>query len=229
MVPGSRLLLIAALAALTGCKAELLGVELPRGGRDAISQEDLQRDTWSLSQIPDRPTNPDAVAQTLSMRFQQMHTRPGYSRSYVDAAGAARIICAEKDGRGEERVLLLATDDGTVSGGAVPSAALVSVLKGFDTPQAPPRSVVVCVLVGEGAEARFLKQPPLPLDGADIHLIGPLGEGAPRTEAAALGPHAAQRHALGQPPTPDTMESRDYRAVREAVVALFDRVAAEPE
>lgn len=227
MVSGARLLLIAGLWA---CKAELLGVELPRGGRDAISQEDLQRDTWMLAQIPDRARNADAVARDLSMRFQQMHTRPAFSQSYVDAAGPARIICAEKDGRGDGRVLLVAEDtDGSIAAGAAPIAALVSVLKGFDTPTAPPQGVVACALVGEGARERFLAQPPLPLADAEIWLVGPLGRGEPAVSDATLGAHAARRYTLGTVPEPDAMESLDYHELQAAAVALFDAAAAEPE
>lgn len=227
MVSGARLLLI---AGLTACKAELLGVELPRGGRDAISQEDLQRDTWMLAQIPDRGQNADAVAQALSMRFQQMHTRPAFARSYVDAAGDARVICAEKDGQGSGRVLLVAEDPGdSIAAGAAPVAALVSVLKGFDTPAAPARGVVTCALVGPGARERFLAQPPLPLAEAEIWLVGPLGEGDAVVQDDTLGEHPARRYALGAVPEPDAMESLDYRALQAAAVALFDAAAARPE
>jgi hypothetical protein len=224
VVYGSRLLLI---CGLLGCKAELLGVELPRGGRDAISPEDLQRDTWMIARIPDRARDAEAVAQGVSTRFQQMHTRPGYGRSYVDAAGDSRIVCAEKDGQSEHRVLIVAEDTGeSTAGGAAPVAALVSILKGFDTPALPPRGVIACALIGAGARARFLQQPPLPLDGLDIRLIGPLGVGTPHEAPTTLGDHPARQHALGEIPEPDAMESLDYRTLQEAVVALFDAVAA---
>jgi hypothetical protein len=227
VVQGARLLLI---LTLLGCRAELLGVELPRGGRDSISQEDLQRDTWLLAQIPDRGENAEQVARVLSQRFQQMHTRPGFSRSYVSPAGDARVVCAEKDGRGAGHVLILAEDLGSsVASGAAPAAALISVLKGFDTPDLPPRSVMVCVLVGPDARAHLLSQPPLPLADAELRIVGPLGSGDARTEPDTFGGHPVVRHSLGAVPSPDTMESLDYRALQQVVLGLFDAASASQE
>lgn len=226
MVQGARLLLI---FALLGCRAELLGVELPRGGRDTISQEDLQRDTWLLAQIPDRSAGAEQAAQELSRRFQQMHTRPGFSRSYVSAAGDARVVCAEKDGRGSGHVLVIAEDPGSgVAAGAAPSAALVSLLKGFDTPDLPPRGLMVCVLIGPGARAHLLAQPPLPLSEVELRLVGPLGAGVARVEPDTFGEHPAVRHALGAVPSPDAMESLDYRDLQQVVLGVFDAVSANP-
>ena len=227
MVQGARLLLILTLA---GCRAELLGVELPRGGRDTISQEDLQRDTWLLAQIPARSQNAEQSAQAISQRFQQMHTRPGFTRSYVSPSGSARVVCAEKDGRGDGQVLVIAEDAGSsVADGAAPAAALISMLKGFDTPELPSRSVMACALLGVGARAHFLSQPPLPLEDVEIRLVGPLGSGDARVGPDTFGGQPAVRHALGEIPSPDAMESLDYRALKEAVLGVFDATAALPE
>ena len=214
-----------ALGLCAGCKAELLGVELPQGGRESISQEDLQRDTWLIVQVPQRDQNPDGTAEVLSMRFQQMHTRPAFSRSYVSAVNAVRLVCAEKDGQDGAPVVVLAEDDGTkIADGAAAVAALISVLKGFDTPRQPPRPVLVCALLGEGALQAFLERPPRPLDGADIRFIGPVGQGSIEVSELSVGEWSAQRHAFSQPPSSDAMEALDYRQLQVLVQGVVDVV-----
>ena len=224
-------LLLSALLGLSGCKAETLGVELPRGGRDNISQEDLQRDVWSLTKIEDRVASIDDTAVHLTQRFQQMHTRPGFGRSYVsrtDEGGA--VICAEREGQSNKPVLVLAEDPGQgAAAGAVPLAVLISVAKGFDVQGLHEQTAVLCALIGPGAMAHFLSQPPTPLDGVlTASLIGPVSSTALQAETVRHGELSLARYTAGDIPEPDVMEAIDYRDIQTLTVAIYDRVITLP-
>lgn len=219
------------LALLSSCKAETLGVELPRGGRDNISQEDLQRDVWSLSKIEDRVAGVDEAASHIQQRFQEMHTRPGFGRSYQaksDEGGV--VICAEREGQSEAPVLVLAEDPGQgAAAGAVPVSVLISVAKGFDVPGLHDQTAVLCALIGPGAMSLFLSQPPTPLDKVlTASVIGPVSAAEPVARGVTLGEVEAVRYTAGAIPEPDVMEAIDYREIQTLTVAIFDRVIDVP-
>ncbi len=219
------------LSLLLGCKAESLGVELPRGGRDNISQEDLQRDVWSLEKIGDRAASAEEAASHLQQRFQQMHTRPGFGRSYMSKSPeGGMVVCAEREGQSSSPVLILAEDPGQgAAAGAVPLAVLISAAKGFDVPGLHEKTAMLCGLIGPGAAEHFLSQPPTPLDGVlSASLIGPVSAAEPQVEAVPLGEITVQRYTAGEIPDPDVMESIDYREILTLTLALYDRAITPP-
>jgi hypothetical protein len=214
------------LLGLLGCKAESLGVELPRGGRDNISQEDLQRDVWSLERIGDRAEGIEEAASHVQQRFQQMHTRPGFGRSYQSRAPEGGVvICAEREGQSAEPVLILAEDPGGgAAAGAVPLAVLISAAKGFDVLGLHPQTAVLCALIGPGAREHLVAQPPTPLDGVlSATLIGPVAGPEPVLQTMLLGGVEVVAVTAGEIPEPDVMEAIDYRDILTLTLAIYDR------
>ena len=59
------------------CKAETLGIEVPRGGPESVQMEDLQRDTFLLTQAPDAAGR----RAILERRLAEMHTLPAFGRA----------------------------------------------------------------------------------------------------------------------------------------------------
>jgi hypothetical protein len=100
---------------LPGCPAESLGIELPPGGAEAISAEDLRRDVGIL--------RADG-ARGFAARMAQMHA-------------AIEGSCAVR-GEGTPTVLVAAPDD------LLGQAALISLAKGLDTAESA-RAVRLCV------------------------------------------------------------------------------------
>ncbi len=228
MVCRARILLI---LALSGCKAETLGVDVPEGGRQSISQEDLQRDVWMLEQLGDRRQRVDEAARAVQSRFSQMHTRPGFDRSFQQTTPeGGRVVCAERDGQADQPVLIFAEDPGAgAAAGAVPVAVLISLAKGFDTLQLPEQRPVFCALLGPGALAQFLQKPPTPLDGLSGAVqLGPLVSPPLEQAASELGALSVVKLTAGQLPDPDVMESLDYRELLALTLQIFDTVAATP-
>ncbi|MEL6346975.1 MAG: hypothetical protein AAFV53_27930 [Myxococcota bacterium] len=230
MVPRARLLLSVFALAVCGCPAEMLGVELPSGGPDAISQEDLQRDTWMLSELGDRRAQLGEAALRVQSRMQQMHTIPGYGRSFQDGMGGnARVICSQKDGQRRAPTLVVVDDPGVgVAGGAAAFASLISVLKGFDVPGLPEKTLLACVLMGDDARTRFSQKPPHPLeDIGEIFIIGPVGGGTMIAEPATFLGRDAVRLRMDTPPQTDTLEAIDYRELRGGVVGMHRTIKAK--
>ena len=203
MVRRTPLLLILAV----GCQAESLGVDVPKGGPDAISQEDLQRDAWAFGK---------GDAGAFEQRLQQMHTLPAFGSSYR----SGEVVCGIKDGRsGKSRVIAA---EGPA---ALPRAEVISLAKAWDLPQPPEHSVVLCAWPDGGAAA-YANRPAVPLDSTlGVTVLGDLSGPALRaTEAGSLGAapviHLSTTPAAGAP---------DYRVVAARVREVYDRVnAASP-
>lgn len=165
-----------------GCRADSLGVVVPRGGPDSISAEDLQRDTISMMGGPSGRSrggaDARAAASHLAQRFGQMHLVPGYGRAWQVELGEGRaLVCGRRDGAGDAAVVVLALDHGAGAvGGAAPMAALVSLAKAWDTPKPPPRPVMLCGLFGGSTAELYGQKPPVPLAStASILQLGDLG------------------------------------------------------
>ncbi len=100
---------------LLACKASSLGVDVPRGGPEAISQEDLQRDVFMLTErgMEDRragtPGGEEAARRVVD-RMQQMHLLPAFGEAYSRPGG---LICGQKDGRSGKAVLVAAEERGS--------------------------------------------------------------------------------------------------------------------
>jgi hypothetical protein len=165
---------------LIACPAERLGVELPERGGASISQEDLQRDVFALTREP-----PEVV---FRRRMEQMHVD--------EVVVTSDALCARKDGRDPSPRLVRAEWPDTL-GGRVGTAALVSIAKGWDGPEDPPRSVWLCAA---RAGAR------LPVDPASGDLV----------VVADVVPTAATGNDL-----PGGHGAVDWRVVQSDVAGLF--------
>lgn len=205
--------LLAGGALLCGCPAEQLGVELPRGGALAISQEDLRRDAWLVQQVAD----PAAAAGEVGKRLSQMRLLPAFGDAWIRAGGQGPVACGRKDGAGQGSLLVIAVGDPGTTSGAVAWAGLVSLAKGWDLPGVPARSRILCVAAGPEAAQALLATPPVPVQQVVAAVsLGPLHGAAP----ALTGP--LDPGPGGTPPTwrlevpgpmPDGLGEVDYRLV----------------
>lgn len=160
------------LVAVLGCKAESLGVEVPKGGGDALSVEDLQRDAFLLEdksrdRAPGTP-RPEGGWRALEQRLQQMRAVPAFGRSYR-ATGEGRVICGRRDGQSDDAVAVVAVDQPERPAASTGAMALViSIAKAWDVRTPPERSVLFCVAEGAAGLALFEGKPPVP----EAHLSG---------------------------------------------------------
>jgi hypothetical protein len=200
------------LALLLACKAETLGIEVPRGGPDAISMEDLQRDTFLLSEAPDA----GGQLAALERRFTEMHTLPGFDRSYQRAEAEGVSLCAMKEGKSGKTVYVQA-EAGTGPAAAARLAALISLAKAFDLPSPPPHSLLLC--------ARAPGPPPLPESSLAAHLsLGPMT--GPTLSIAPPGDAATVRIIEAIPQKgEDSLATIDFRLLLRHVIALYGVVS----
>jgi hypothetical protein len=229
VVQRARLLLIC--AGISACKAQSLGVEVPTGGIESISVEDLQRDTWMFTNdLDDRAhggENEEMAAERLKQRLQEMRTLPAFGRAYKSRKSSGPWkTCGIKEGAASGAQIWMAMDsgDGAV-GGAVPRAVLISLAKAFDTYEEPPRPQVFCALSQTGGLEDYLASPAYPLAQTSLIVsFGPMGSG-PLTRAESEHQGIPRLHfstseaLLGT--DGDQMEAVDYREVMKHVVTLF--------
>lgn len=140
---------------LIACPAERLGVELPKGGPDALSAEDLQRDTFGFVKAGADP------AAWFTRRMDQMHL-PVADRS-------ADHVCARRDGEGPARVLVAPWP--ASPGQAAQGAVLISLAKGWDGQPPPPRTTWLCIArdgtrLPDGERVEMI-----PVEAADLEAI----------------------------------------------------------
>lgn len=215
------------LGALLACRAETLGVELPRGGPQAISQEDLQRDVFQLVSLERSPTgdpvprDPEAAADGLELRLRQMHTLPAWDDRYRRRSQSGDWhLCGLREGRSPQVILVAALDGGRgATLGASPVAVLLSLAKAGDVPGRPELSHLFCrVAPGQTLEDFLRDGAPVPPDRlARVLLLGPFG-GEQVQETPFLGGVL-----LTTGPDPvhgtdaDGMERVDWRLVEQQV------------
>ncbi|MDP6932833.1 MAG: hypothetical protein QGG40_07940 [Myxococcota bacterium] len=240
--PCRRIALFGA-ALLLGCKAETLGVDVPRGGPDEISVEDLQRDVWSLTRNPGEGdsllsgSHTSTHSRTVQTRLQQMHTLPAFDDSYaLEQAGGGEWICGLKDGRSGKGVVVVAPSVGTrASTGAAPLASLISLAKAFDSPRPPHHSLVLCAAPSEDLET-WWSRPALPAsETLALFVLGPLDGEQLREETLPAGPegvtitrlHTGRRAIHGT--SEDTLDRIDYRAIRARLGEVHARVVGVEE
>lgn len=131
------------LLQLIACPVEQLGIELPEGGADAVSHEDLRRDTRLL-------LGPDPAA-TFAERLGQMQMIP----VAVPPGLPNTTLCAGRgDGGapGDQPRLLVATWPATADE-ATAAAALISIAKAWDLEGAPKGRATLCLLPQQPASA----------------------------------------------------------------------------
>ncbi len=215
---------------LLACKASSLGVDVPRGGPEAISQEDLQRDVFMLTErgMEDRragtPGGEEAARRVVD-RMQQMHLLPAFGEAYARPGG---LLCGQKDGRSGKAVLMAAEERGSGASSAAASAALISLAKSVDVSEPPADTLVFCVWPAEGGLDAYTANPAFPLaDTRAALVLGPLS-GALSEQAEALPGGAPLTRLAGEAPAEgDTMDRLDYRALAEQVRALHGRIVGK--
>lgn len=202
-------------AALMACPAEQLGIELPKGGIDTVSEEDIRRDLHMLD------GQPDDRRERIQHRLEQMHTLPGFGSAYTRDS----VVCGLIDGAEAAPTVVLALDEGHgAARSAAPVAAMISLAKSFDVPSKPDRSLLFCA--APSVEA-YLAAPALPVEETHAMLsIGPLG-GASLSSADHAEP-LRRVHVQGTMPEEDDrmslLDSRilvgHVRRLRQALDAL---------
>ena len=208
---------LAIVCLLGGCKAESVGVEVPRGGPDAIRMEDLRRDAFLLEgQKKGRgpgTARPAQAWQALSDRLRQMKTVPAFGRAYR-ATSEAPVVCSRKDGR-SNRVVIVAVEDDPAqpSRSTAGLAMLISLAKAWDTRSPPPKTILFCAWEQEAGFEAFSASPPIPADSiAAGWVLGgperPVG-GATRLEATLLT-------------VAPTVDGLDFEALQETTRTMAD-------
>jgi len=207
----------------TGCPAEQLGVELPRGGPQAISHEDLQRDTWLLG----RAADPAQQARTLGERLGQMRMLPAFGSDWARPAPAGALVCGRKEGRATQVGLVVAVGDPATPAGAATWAGLVSLAKGWDLPGQPDRTRILCAVSGPQGLAALLGAPPVPAAHIDATwILGPLDGPALQREAAP-GPAGQAAVLLSAPGgAPQGLGELDYRSLADRVREILAAIDA---
>lgn len=227
----------AGLALLVGCKAESLGVEVPRGGPEAISVEDLQRDAFALrgpegTRAPGTPGH-RAASGHFAQRLQQMRMVPGFGRGWqAPLDGDGVLVCGQKDGAGQGSVVVLAVDPGDAGvRGPVDLAALISLAKAYDTPARPAATLVLCGQFAGEAPPTLGPTPPVPTTGRKgpvllVSGVGAAGTPSPVDAGALASGGALVRWPGGAAGAETTLDTVDYRTVAGQVGALFAEVEA---
>ena len=219
-----------------GCRAETLGVEVPRGGPDAISVEDLQRDARALLG-PDgvrRPGTPGhrAVTGHFAQRLQQMRMLPGFGREWqTPLEDDGLLVCGMKDGSTEMGVVVLARDPGDgAARGPVDLAGLVSLAKAYDTPARPAATLVICGQFSGDMPPTLGGRPPVPASqrsGAVVVVAGLGGGVGPPSPGPELGSGGETvQWPGGAGPAAATLDAVDYRVVASDLEALYREIEA---
>lgn len=229
MVPGQRLplgglgLWVGLGLGLTACPAEQLGVELPRGGVEAVSPEDLRRDAGDLEAAP----SPEAAGELLARRLAQMRLLPAFGSAWTHPGPGGPLICGRKEGQAPRALLVVAIGAPNRTEGAVAWAGLISLAKAWDRPGRPPRTILLCALVGTPDLEALAATPPQPLDQVDSAWIleslhGPAVSGQPRE----LGPLSAER-LYTDAAVPADVGAVDHRIVAVQLRAAFARITGD--
>ncbi|MCB9777461.1 MAG: hypothetical protein H6742_02730 [Alphaproteobacteria bacterium] len=220
MVPGPRLLLTwAAALLLLGCPAEDLGVELPKGGPQSVSAEDLQRDAWAIQ----KAGRPGDAAGHVAKRLAQMRLLPGFGSTWVGADPGTAVVCGRKDGQGAPGALIVAEGDPASTDGQVVWAALISLGKATDLPTPPARGLWLCATPDAAATAALLAAPPTPLAGVDVMVLGALSGPSLDAAPAVRGSVPVTALAAAEPGV-GALGEVDMRRVVGHVVAVHGRL-----
>ncbi|MEC7240168.1 MAG: hypothetical protein VXW32_02925 [Myxococcota bacterium] len=218
---------------LLACPAEQLGVTLPAGGVDAMSNEDLQRDVWSLSRgaLVDRRVGSPGHAlglERIGARLQQMHTLPAVGETGLQPVGEGFNLCTVQKGKSQEHVLLSTTDEGIgASQSAAGVAGIVGLAKTFDGAQRPPHSVLFCIFAGDEGRHHFLENPVVPLDSIRSWIeLGALGGSEDLEKVPTEKGMLFQSKLPGEEKRPGLDQDLDFRVLLEQLREIHTAVDA---
>ncbi|GEM_PF-5739355 len=194
-------MLLCVLACLV--PAERMGVELPKaGGVEALSMEDLKRDTWRLVEpaLEGRgfgtPGYSEGVRRVVQ-RFEEMSLHGAFPDGFTHPAGPGTAVCGRHDGDGPVHALFAHDDGSGVAGGALPAALTISLAKVSDSLDGErPGIFVFCIT-------------------PDLDAVQTLAGG---TEAVVL-----QGLDL-----PDAVDEVDYRALRALAESIWTELTPRP-
>lgn len=204
-----------------GCPAEQLGMELPRGGPQAISQEDLRRDVWIVQQ------GAGSAAGEVAQRLSQMRLLPAFGSAWVREGEGGAVACGRKDGQVEDVVLVVGEGDPATPAGAVAWAGLVSLAKGWDLPGVPEVSRILCVAPGAAAARALLERPPVPVERVRLAVrLGPLWAEAPVRTGPTGTPPTFTLAAPDNAGAPEGAGAVDYRRVEAGVRSALAQIDA---
>ena len=226
-------LLLLALA----CDAESLGVEVPRGGPDAMEPATIKRDLWRMTdpRIGGRvPGSSGArrVSQYVAERFQRIGLQPAFKNGYRHDLGSmtGEMVCGVRRGAWDQAILISALDPGIGTLSAIPVAGLISLSSGFVSPDAPMHSLYFCVLPEAGGFAGFPARSPIPSGQLlDAFLIGTLtGDALDESSGPVIGP--IQSHLLHSGPLPSDVSQDlgqlNYQKIRARLADIHSRVSS---
>lgn len=216
---------------LAACPAEQLGIELPPGGAEAISHEDLRRDTRTLVEGPAGTRFIERLGQmqmapadapmgtpegtTCAARGPATAGRPAASAPGATANPAGDPGGSADGGGGAPTTLLVALFPSDADS-ATAAAALVSVAKAWDLAGGPARRMTLCVLPAGAALGEVAAGL-----GPEALVLGPLASGQ-ATFTPGAG-HAATIAA--DPPDPTRPAERvNYTDLQARVKLLFERL-----
>ncbi len=219
------------LVVLAACPAEQLGIELPPGGAEAISHEDLRRDTRTLVEGPAatrfterlgqmQMTPADAPAgtpegTTCATRGPAAARGPAASAPAAAANPGGEPAGSAERGAGAPTTLLVAPFPADADT-ATAAAALVSVAKAWDLAGGPARRMTLCVLPTGAALAEVAAGL-----GPEALVVGPLAAGQ-----ATFTPGAGHAATFAADPADPTRpaERVNYTDLQARVKLLFERV-----
>lgn len=222
------------LSLLFACPAEQLGVELPKGGAQSMSQEDLQRDLFMMVELPDRRPGGAGYAaglERIAQRLDQMKTLPAFGDGVRRPAGEGENLCTRHDGQSGRAIVIAAIDAGNgADESASAIAALISLAKSFDVAQPPKHTMVFCVLPAQGGVEAYVQAPAFPVEKTVALLtLGPMGGPKLASEESVVGAGLRRVHLSTGPDavhgTPDDNMGRlDFRVMLRNVERVLEAV-----
>lgn len=150
---------------------------------DALSQEDLSRDVWMLSQGPARDGSDPGLRGLagIEQRLGQMKTLPAFGDNMRVTGASGWAVCGQKDGRSGDAVLIGAIDPGRGAGAAdAPVAAVISLAKAWDLNAPPAHTLLFCAWSQQGGLEQLRASSPVPWDRLRLVVtFGPMGDKGP--------------------------------------------------
>ncbi len=222
---------------VAGCKAEKLGVFVPRGGGDALQPWTVKRDLWRMTdpRIGGRAPGSSGsrrVAQYIADRFESNGLKPVFDGSFRQDLGnnVGEMICGVRQGSGEQAVVVVAMDPGIGILSAIPVAGIISLTATFDAPEAPMHSIYFCVLPAAGGLTGFATKGPVAYQRVlESFTIGTLTGSRIMTESGpTLGPVRTVLLHSGPLPTKmsEDIGQLDYGLVIGRLADVYSRVSA---